>query len=81
MTPNNTNIPQQLVSVDDRNSGLVTVRFQAAKILLTDGGYQVIPRTSVETTVELPAYRMAGHLERHIAEQYPGLTLVDWEIK
>jgi hypothetical protein len=35
----------------------------------------------VETTIALPAYRMATHLERYIAEQYPGLTLVDWEVR
>lgn len=59
----------------------VTVWLQAAKVVLADGGYRTISGTSVETTIELPAYRMTKHLEKHIAQQYPGLTLVDWEVR
>lgn len=59
----------------------VAVSFQAARVVLCDGGYRVVPGTDVWDSVVVPAYRMAGHLERHIAENYPGLTLVDWEVK
>jgi hypothetical protein len=33
---------------------------------------------SVEGEAVLPAYRMASHLEGHIAKAHPGLDLVDW---
>jgi hypothetical protein len=65
----------------EKPKSFVNVWFQAAKVVLHDGGYRTIPGTSVETTIALPAYRMATHLERYIAEQYPGLTLVDWEVR
>jgi hypothetical protein len=65
----------------EKPKSLVTVWFQAAKVVLADGGYRTIPGTSTETTIELPAYRMATHLERYVAQQYPGLTLVDWEVR
>lgn len=60
---------------------LVSVAFQAAKVVVGDDGYSIVPGTSVEDTVQMPAYRMEAHLEGHIAEHYPGLTLVDWGIK
>ena len=59
----------------------VTVWFQAGQLVAVGDGYRVVPGTSVEGTVEVPEYRMATYLEQHIAQQYPGLTLVDWEIK
>jgi len=57
------------------------VWFQAAKVVLSDDGYRTVPKTDVFGVIEVPAYRMEAHLERHIAAHYPGLTLVDWDIR
>ncbi len=45
-------------------------------LLVDDAGYDVVD--SVEGEAVLPAYRMASHLEGHIAKAHPGLDLVDW---
>jgi hypothetical protein len=65
----------------EKPKSFVNVWFQAAKVVLHDGGYRTISGTSVETIVDVPAYRMTEHLEKHVAQQYPGLTLVDWEVR
>jgi hypothetical protein len=71
--------PQNGRQLRGRLAKRVTVRYQAGVLLVDDAGYDVVD--SVEGEAVLPAYRMASHLEGHIAKAHPGLDLVDWIVR
>ncbi len=71
--------PQDGEQLRDKMTKRVTVRYQAGVLLVDDAGYDVVD--SVEDEAVLPAYRMATHLEGHIAKAHPGLDLVDWIVR
>lgn len=57
-------------------SQTATIWFEVGQVEYDEDGYEVL--VSYQREVALPADRMPEALYQHVADEYPGLELIDW---